>query len=155
MRDLKVVTATADLSTLPVGTWQVRVRGIDAGTIEGYDSIRQVNVRVPDRWRVTGSRLNLQQSALSARLVGPSGSATGISAVVTTDAQSANVVGRPTSCTAQFDLGPLKPGSYYLRLTNSHPPAVIADRETCRLNVRTGWGSTILDIESALQPLRP
>jgi len=61
VRDLKVATATADLSTLPVGTWQVRVRSIDAGTIEGYDSIRQVNLRAPDRSRVTGSRLTLQQ----------------------------------------------------------------------------------------------
>ncbi len=59
------------------------------------------------------------------------------------------------SGTAQFDLGTLQPGNYYLRLTTTHPPAVSADSETYRLYIPTGWGSTILDIESALQPLRP
>ncbi len=159
VRDVKVTAATTDLSSLPVGTWQVRVRGIDAATIEGYDSVRQVVVRAADRWRVTSSRLTIQEGRTRLEWSGQSSSGgpvsgPGFSALLATDAQLTQPVSRPTSGTSAFDLGSLPPGSYFVRITA--PPAAThgAESEMYRLMVPSGWGTSILDVESALQPMR-
>ena len=152
VRDLKVAAATVDLSGLPVGIWQVRVRGIDARTIEGYDSVKQVSLRAPDRWRVTSSRLTLQDGRAQLTWSGQPAGATDVSAVVATDPQLAQVLSRPTGKGSQLDLGPLKPGSYYVRITPGPAGGPGVESDLYRLNIPSGWGSTILDIESALQP---
>lgn len=160
VRDVRVASASADLSGLPVGNWQVRVRGIDAQTIEGYDSVKPITIRVPDLWRVTESRLTLQDER--ARLAWVGQSATGqpvagthFAAIVALDPQLAQVLNRATAQAAQFDLGPLKSGSYYVKLIATPAGGGATESQTYRLNLPTGWGTSIVDIESALQPLAP
>ena len=60
VRDQRVAASTLDLSTLPMGAWHVRVRGIDAQALEGYDSARLIAIKADQRpWRVINSRLSL------------------------------------------------------------------------------------------------
>jgi len=59
VRDMVVTSASADLSNLPNGDWFARVRGIDASGIEGYDSVKAVQVlQLPRRWSISQDRLD-------------------------------------------------------------------------------------------------
>ena len=61
VRDLVVTTGSADLATLPNGSWFARIRGIDAVGIEGYDSVKTVRVALapPRQWRIDSDRIDL------------------------------------------------------------------------------------------------
>ena len=61
VRDLVVTTGSADLATLPNGSWFARIRGIDAIGIEGYDSVKSVRVALapPRQWRIDNDRIDL------------------------------------------------------------------------------------------------
>ena len=61
VRDLVVTTGAADFSSLPDGNWFARLRGIDAGGIEGYDSVKTVQVLLPPprQWTVGANRIDV------------------------------------------------------------------------------------------------
>ena len=61
VRDLVVTTGAADLASLPEGSWFARLRGIDAGGIEGYDSVKTVQVLLPPprQWTVGANRIDV------------------------------------------------------------------------------------------------
>ena len=61
VRDLVVTTGAADFASLPDGHWFARLRGIDAGGIEGYDSVKTVQVRLPPprQWTVGSNRIDV------------------------------------------------------------------------------------------------
>lgn len=47
VRDVVVTRESAQWSDLPNGVWFVRVRGIDANGLEGYDSVKMIQVLIP------------------------------------------------------------------------------------------------------------
>lgn len=66
VRSLVVTTGNADFSNLPDGGWFARVRGIDGDGIEGFDSVKPVQVLLPPppelpprQWTVSEDRLDL------------------------------------------------------------------------------------------------
>ncbi len=159
VRDLKVSTAAVDLSGLPAGLWHVRVRGIDALQLEGYDSVIPLSLKEAHRWRVTDSRLVLENGRARLAWSGalPDGlavAADSASAEVSTDALSAHVISRPTGSANQLDLGDLKPGRYFIRITTAGAGGQLVS-ETYQLDVPGNWGVTVLELASALQPVGP
>lgn len=66
VRDLVVTNGRADLASLPNGVWFARVRGIDADGVEGYDSVKTVQVVLPPlplvpptQWRIDADRMDV------------------------------------------------------------------------------------------------
>ena len=58
VRDLKVDSGSAELGSLANGNWFARVRGIDAQGLEGFDTVKQIEVK-NGLWRVSYSSLSL------------------------------------------------------------------------------------------------
>lgn len=66
VRDAIVTNRRADFSDLPNGGWFARVRGIDPDGLEGYDSVKAVQVllppqsaQLPRQWMITGDQLEV------------------------------------------------------------------------------------------------
>ena len=66
VRDQVVTGANAEFASLPNGGWFARVRGIDAAGIEGYDTVKAVQVVLPPppyvapkQWTISGDRLDV------------------------------------------------------------------------------------------------
>ncbi len=160
VRDLKVNTAAADLSTLPNGSWFARVRGIDAAGLEGFDSIKLIAVK-DGEWRVTDSTISVVDGKAVLRWAGQlaSGqtmSADGFTAVLASDAALSQNVTRLDGPAAQASvvLGDLKPGAYYIRLQSSTGPNKGLSSQTYRFELSGNWGQTVFAQSSALQPVR-
>lgn len=162
IRDVKVAgnsgaeRASADLSSLPVGNWFARVRGIDAVGLEGFNTVKLIAVK-DGQWRVTYSTLSVVdgKSVLSwqAQQTGGQAMADSVySAVLARDAalsQSAVTV-QGTASKASLVLGDLKPGVYYIRLQN----AAGMRSETYRLELSGNWAQTEFDKASVLQAVK-
>ena len=153
VRDLKVATATADLSTLPNGNWFVRVRGIDAGELEGFDTVKLV--KVDDvQWRVTDSSASSVDGKTVLRWAGRQVNGqdmpgSNYSAVIANDValtQSRQLV-QGNDDKANLVLGDLKPGLYYISLQNSAG----LRSATYRLELLSNWGQTVFYRTSVLQ----
>ncbi len=155
-RNLLVTSGSADLSSLPDGAWFARIRGIDASGIEGYDSVKVVQVVLAPRpWRVSQSRLD----AVAGRHIlqfspqGLDGSHT-IVATVTTDkppysriAQSSATGNLPR---ISLDLGiPAAGGPLRLHLTVSQTEGETVSALTYRFETLGSWGQA----EDPLQPV--
>jgi hypothetical protein len=158
VRDIKTSGANVDLASLAAGSWNARVRGIDAQGIEGFDAVRQLVLRVaaPRVWRVTDSSLRLRdgQTVLSLSGLQPEGTplaAGSYSAEVATDAAMTSIVARPTAQGPQLLLGDLKPGVYFIRLRSG---GLAPDAEVYRFELPGNWGATVFDVGSALQRVR-
>ncbi len=152
-RDLVVTTATVDLASLPDGPWFARVRGIDAGGIEGYDSVKRVEVRLAPtrRWSLNSDRLDVDGNSRHLLRVAPADLEAGdtVTALLAEETGSAAPtelvpVGRAVvgSGDIAFEMGTLRPGaSYRLRLAVEQPSGA----ETVPLEFRfkalagSGW----------------
>ena len=162
-----------NLSSVPVGPWVVRVRGIDAQGLEGYDTLKRVVVR-DGTWSVTYSTLSVIDGRTLLNWTGVHGdrgmTAYGYTAVLATDAALTRNVQQFQTPYQRLDLGALPPGTYYLRLrsqTELAPPDVPAafspatgsahnglSTPVMRLDVPAGWGELRI-LNSPLSPLSP
>ena len=146
VRDQRIAGATADLSGLVLGIWHVRLRGIDAQTLEGFDSAKPLTIKADQRaWRVINSSLSLVDG--TARL-----NWTGMRA----DGEPIPLVGATATLAADaergaFGLGALQPGRYYLRI-DLDGKAEPRSSEVYRLDVPEGWGRNVVNVMTALQP---
>lgn len=153
----------ANLSSVPVGPWVVRVRGIDGQGLEGFNSVKRVVVR-DDTWRVTYSTLSVLDGRTVLNWTGVHNdramTAYGYTAVLATDAALTQNVQQFQTPFQRIDLGVLTPGTYYLRLRSQTelaaadtPAAFNAATGTAyntlstpvmRLDVPAGWGDVRL-----------
>ena len=153
VRDLKVATAAADLSTLPNGDWFVRVRGIDPGGLEGFDTVKLVSVN-DVQWRVTDSSASSVDGKTVLRWAGRQADGqempgSNYSAVIANDValiQSRQLV-QGNDDKANLVLGDLKPGVYYISLQNSAG----LRSATYKLELLSNWGQTVFYRTSVLQ----
>ena len=153
VRDLKVATAAADLSTLPNGNWFVRVRGIDPGGLEGFDTVKLVSVN-DVQWRVTDSSASSVDGKTVLRWAGRQADGqempgSNYSAVIANDValiQSRQLV-QGNDDKANLVLGDLKPGVYYISMQNSAG----LRSATYKLELLSNWGQTVFYRTSVLQ----
>lgn len=160
VRDVKVAGTTgasADLSSLPVGNWFARVRGIDGVGLEGYNTVKLIAVK-DGEWRISYSSLSATSGGTVLSWVGQQANgqaltADSYSAVVASDAALTQAT-RSVAATPQaagkapsLNLGDLKPGVYFIRLTSKDG----ARSATYRFELTANWGVTQFDQTSALQ----
>ncbi len=153
VRDLVVTNGTADLANLPNGAWFARVRGIDAGGLEGYDSIKAVQVLLPPppelpprQWTVSGDRIELYNGRHILRFgqEGLDASHT-ITATVTAEGTSSAPLARATArgdkAAIEFDLGYLEPGApFLLSMTVVQADGAKVVPLAYRFRALSGWG---------------
>jgi len=158
VRDLKVdgnSGGSADLGSLPNGSWFARVRGIDAVGLEGFNTVKLIAVK-DGEWRVTYSSMSAEggKTVLSWQGVQAGGqplAGGGYSAVLARDAAlMQDAVTLPGNDEARLVLGDLKPGTYYIRLQN----AAGLRSQTYRFELSGNWAQTEFDKASALQAVK-
>ncbi|MDR3452782.1 MAG: FecR domain-containing protein [Rhodoferax sp.] len=164
VRDMVVTTGNADFSSVPNGSWFARVRGIDASGIEGFDSVKAVQVvlrppvpQPPTPWRIGEDRLSVASGhqILQFSQVGLDASHT-IVATVTADTPAATRIAQATargdSPRITLDLGQLEAGTrYQLHLTVTQADGARVIPLDYRFVARDGWGWA----EGTLQPMKP
>ncbi len=162
VRDPKATGGTVNLASLPDGTWNARVRGIDAAGLEGLDAVRQIVLRtvLPSRWRATGGLLRHQggQTELRWTPQSPEGgplTASRYTLELATDAGFTRDVRRAESTEARAALGELASGTWYLRLKATTPDGRTLDSDAYRFEVPSNWGQTVFDSAVTLDPLPP
>ena len=163
VRDLKVSSGSVEIASLPKGSWFARVRGIDAKGLEGFDSVKLIAVK-DGQWRISDSSMRIVDGKTMLSWAGatPDGQAmpTGTySVVVATDAALTQAVASAEGSNAKLDLGALKAGIYFLRLSSKPLPDTTAansaaDSEIYRFEISANWGETVFYKTSALQAVR-
>lgn len=168
VRDQVVTAGSADFSSLPNGGWFARVRGIDADGIEGYDSVKPVQVLLPPppeqpprQWTVSEDRLDLVNGrhVLQFSQEGLDASHT-ITAIVTPDMEPPTTRLAEATATGDkarivFDLGYLAPDTtLVLRLTVTQADGAKVVPLTYRFRSLSGWGWTERPLQ-LVSPARP
>ncbi len=153
VRNLVITGGGADLSNVPNGSWFARIRGIDAAGIEGYDSVKAVQVVLPPppaqpprQWTISADRIDLinGRHVLQFSQMGLDASHT-IQATVTVNAPPYT---RVAGATAQgdtprisMDLGALEPGAVLrLDLTVTQADGAKVVPLAYRFTALSGWG---------------
>ncbi len=121
VRDLVVKGGAADLADLPDGNWFARIRGIDADGIEGFDSVKAVQLALapPRNWRIASERLDVSNGRHVLRFVqeglqsGDAITAT-LSRADTPAVPIAQAIVGASASEALLDLGTLQAGTAYL-----------------------------------------
>ena len=156
VRDVKVSTATADLSSLPDGNWFARVRGIDGVGLEGYNSVKLIAVKLApakEQWRVTDSSMSVLDGKTTVSWTGRQADgqvvqSAAYSAVLAQDAGlTQNAVTLQGTAQTRLALGSLKPGVYYLQLQT----ALGLRSEMYRFEIIGNWAKTVFNQAFALQ----
>ena len=166
VRNLVVSTGSADLSSLANGSWFARIRGIDADGIEGYDSVKAVQVvlppppaQPPTQWTLSGDRIDLVNGRhiLQFSQMGLDASHT-ITATVTTTTppytRIAEATAKGDTPRVVMDLGNLEPGAVLrLDLTVTQADGAKVIPRAYQFTALSGWGWS----EGALQavPVTP
>ena len=160
LRDRVVnATGTADLSDVPVGQWHLRLRGIDAQKLEGFDGERRLVIA--STLLVTDSLLSFIRGdtwmnwsrALSNGQAVPSSN---FSADISTDPGMTRLIRQTTSNSGPFNLGTLQPGKYFIRVTSQGATAEsLGVSDTHMFEIPEGWGSKMIDLHSPLRRIEP
>ena len=153
VRNLVVASGSADLSNLPNGGWFARVRGIDAADIEGYDSVKAVQVVLPPppaqpprQWTLNADRIDLVNGrhVLQFSQLGLDANHT-IEATVSVNAppyhRAAGAAASGDTPRITLDLGTLAPGAALrldLTVTQSDGAKVVP--LFYRFTALSGWG---------------
>lgn len=162
VRDLKVAGAGVELGSLDVGGWFVRVRGIDAAGIEGFDATRPLGVaqRVV---RVVNASMRIVEgrTELAVAFDPPLSPALQATGLLWRDRALTQPATPPAVLTdSRWDLGALPAGLYYVqfRLAPSGAGAATTAGATTTearvLEISPNWGVTVFDSSYPLQPLR-
>ncbi|MBC7608012.1 MAG: FecR domain-containing protein [Polaromonas sp.] len=163
VRDLKVSTASVDLTSLANGNWFARVRGIDGIGLEGFNSVKLIAIKdsppAPTEWRVSYSSLKVADGKTVLTWVGLQANgepmlATGYSAVVARDKALTQTIINAESTEPRLELGDLKPGTYYLRLRSKLAKGGTIDSEVYQMEITGNWGFSVFSQTSALQSLK-
>ena len=156
VRDLKVSTVSADLSSLPNGNWYARVRGIDSVGLEGFNSVKLIAVR-QGQWKVSNSSMSVSGGKTMLGWTGeqaggqpmPQGNYSAVlarNAALTESAVTLQTAGNNTNVV----LGELAPGVYYIRLQSDAG----LRSEIYRFEISSNWAKTVFDQTSALQAVK-
>ena len=143
VRDIRVAGASVELGTLDAGNWHVRVRGIDAQGIEGFDAARVVAVTAA-RLRVTSSSLRLEGGRTELRVAFDAAPAGAVSAVIAAGEALSAPLRQAQLANGALDLTGLAPGSYFIQLRVAQAAGTIAT-DVQRLLVPQSWGDTVFD----------
>ncbi len=156
VRDLKVGTDRADLASLANGNWFARVRGIDGQGLEGFDTVKLIAVK-DGQWRVSYSSMSLVGGKTVLSWIGQQSSgqpmvASSYSALIARDEALTQTVvkAEAPSSTPRMELGDLKPGVYFIRLSSNSGLA----SEIYRFEIPTNWGKSVFDQTSSLQAVK-
>ena len=151
--------SSANLASLPNGSWFARVRGIDTVGLEGFNSVKLIAIKdsPPSEWRVTYSNMGVVngKTVLSwdgLQAGGQAMTSSNYSATVASDAaltQSVVTV-QGNDGKASVVLGDLKPGVYFIRLQN----AAGLRSEIYRFELSGNWAQTVFDQAYVLQTLK-
>lgn len=156
VHDQVVTASTADLSGLPSGAWYLRARGIDAARIEGFDAQRQLVLA--DSLLVTDSLLsfvggetwmNWSRTLSDGNAV----QAESYSAEIATDPDMMHMIRQSKSLAGPFNFGEMRPGRYFIRVAAKGP--TLARSKTYRFEIPVDWGTTAIDVPSALKGMGP
>ena len=153
VRDLVVTSGSANLSNLPNGSWFARIRGIDSGGIEGYDSAKAVQVVLPPppfvppkQWRISNDRIDVVNGR---HILQFSQDGLDASHTITANVAVASSIDKPQSGAVAkgdvartiLDLGYLEPGlPMRLSLTVTQADGAKVIPLTYRFNSLDGWG---------------
>lgn len=154
VRDLKVASSSADLSTLPNGNWFARVRGIDGQGLEGLNTSKLIAVK-DGQWRVTSSSMAVVQGKTVLSWLGAPSGGGPYAAVLGRDmalSQAAVTLqgSNDKDASPSIVLGTLTPGVYYIALQTSAG----LRSETYRFELSGNWGQTVFDQTSVLQAVK-
>ena len=159
VRDFKVSSgASAELASLSNGNWYARVRGIDAVGLEGYNTVKLIAIR-EGQWRVSYSSLTYADRKTMLNWVGEQANGQPMapgatSLLLARDQALSEPVLNIDSADQRFDLGDLKPGVYFVRLSSKPAQGSKMDSEVYRLELGGNWGQTVFDLTSALQAVK-
>ena len=156
VRDLKVTTASADLSSLPNGNWFARVRGIDGIGLEGFNSVKLIAVK-EGQWKVSDSSMSVTGGKTMLGWTGeqaggramPGGNYSAVlarNAALTESPVTFQTAGNNTNML----LGELAPGTYYIRLQSDAG----LRSEIYRFEITGNWAKTVFDQTSVLQAVK-
>ena len=140
VRDFKVGSgASADLASLSNGNWYARVRGIDAIGLEGFNTVKLIAIR-DGQWRVSYSSLAFADRKTMLNWVGEQANGQPLalgatSLLLARDQALSQPVLNIDSADQRFDLGDLKPGVYFVRLSRQMAPGIKMDSEVYRLEL--------------------
>jgi hypothetical protein len=165
VRELKVPSgAPASLAGLETGNFYVLVRGIDAIGLEGFNSSKRIAIEdapVTDPWRATSDKLISLNVVEGKTLVTWNDSAgdqtVGMryAALVGTDASLANAAISSQTTQRSLDLGPLPPGTYFIRLRFTPMSGKVQQSALYRFTLTDDWNQTVFHMQSALQSIAP
>lgn len=152
VRDLKVTTASIDLGTLEVGSWNLRMRGIDPQGIEGFDSSRVVAIAAPVlRARLTESWLRNQSGRTEMQVLFDSAPTGPVTAVMSADPAMSQPLRQGALNGALWDLGTLPAGTYFVQFRVPQANGIVIT-EVQRFTLPEGWGNTVMDSFNPLHP---
>lgn len=162
VRDLRVTTASVDLSSLDNATWYARVRGIDAQGLEGFDSSRLIEVRTPPpapvRWRVVSATLSQKNGENRLSWVPEMANGQPVMAVdyitdIATDIAFTQGLQTRRSAEPSLLLGPIAAGTYYVRLRANFADSGLIESGVYRMDISPNWGVTVFDSGFPLVPV--
>ena len=162
VRDLKVDSGSAELGSLANGNWFARVRGIDAQGLEGFDTVKRIEVK-NGLWRVSYSSLSLLGGQTVLGFTGQQANGqpfagSNYSAVVARDVALTQVVANTDREAPgrgpRLVLGDLKPGVYFIRLSGTAVQGGTLNSSIYRFEIPANWGRSVFDLTSSLQDVR-
>ena len=162
VRDLKIETGSAELGSLANGNWFARIRGIDAQGLEGFDTVKLIEVK-DGLWRVSYSTMSLVggQTVLGfigQQVNGQPFTGSNYSAVVARDEALTQVVANSDKEVPgrgpRLALGDLKPGVYFIRLSSKAAQGGTMNSAIYRFEIPANWGRSVFDMTSSLQDVR-
>ena len=165
VRDMRVTTASVDLSSLDNATWYARVRGIDAQGLEGFDASRLIEVKTPPptpapvvRWRVVSATLSQKNGEnrltwVPAMADGQPVKAADFLTDIATDIAFTQGLQSQRSTEPSLVLGPMAAGTYYVRLRANLTDNGMTESGVYRMDISPNWGITVFDSGFPLVPV--
>ncbi len=167
--DLKSVSPALDVTALPNGSYYARVRGIDASGIEGFDAVKLVQIRnapvappavVSMTWPKEisiGAAADFVPNGVLLKFYGKSPDLPAqLTVEVASDAAFTQALQKDTFNTNDNLLVRNVPAGQrsYVRFSSAVTASQAAASAVFTLDVPANWGSTVLGMTQALQPLR-
>jgi hypothetical protein len=157
--DFKSASPAINVSALSNGSYYARVRGIDPAGIEGFDAIKLVEIKSNLVWPVEiaiGASASYTPEGLLLKVYGQSPDKpqqlivqVARDAAFTQGVQTVPLAANATALLANIPVGQRS----YVRFTSTTPGQQGASA-TFAMDVPGNWGTTVLGLTQALQPVR-
>jgi hypothetical protein len=158
--DIKSASPAIDLTALANGKYYARVRGIDPSGIEGFDAIKLVEIKTALVWPneiAIGATAQYVPDGVLLKVYGNSvDTPKQLTAQVARDAaftQGLQTVAVGPDATVVLPNVPIGQRSY-VRFTATGAQGAVASSPVFTMDIPGNWGSTVLGLAQALQPLR-